>query len=43
MPGGEYRGGHVFKEQQEVVIALSGSFDVVLHDGKLEHRFLLNR
>jgi len=43
VPGGEYRGGHAFKEQQEVIIALSGSFDVVLHDGKQEHRFLLNR
>ena len=43
VPGGEFRGGHAFKEQQEVIIALSGSFDVVLHDGKQEHRFQLNR
>ena len=29
VPGGEDRGGHAFKENQEVVIALSGAFDVV--------------
>jgi WxcM-like, C-terminal len=43
VPGGEYRGGHAFKEQQEVIIALSGSFDVVLHDGNQEHKYQLNR
>jgi oxalate decarboxylase/phosphoglucose isomerase-like protein (cupin superfamily) len=43
VPGGEYRGGHAFRKQHEVIVALSGSFDVVLHDGKTEHRFLLNR
>jgi oxalate decarboxylase/phosphoglucose isomerase-like protein (cupin superfamily) len=43
VPGGEQRGGHAYKELQEVIIALSGSFDVVLHDGKNEHRFILNR
>ncbi len=43
VPGGEVRGGHAFKEQQEVIIALSGSFDVVLHDGKNEQIFTLNR
>ncbi len=43
VPGGEYRGGHAFKEQQEVIVALSGSFDVVLHDGKQEYRYQLNR
>lgn len=43
VPGGEVRGSHAFKEQQEFIIALSGSFDVVIHDGKEEQRFSLNR
>jgi len=43
VPGGEIRGGHAFKQQQEFIIALSGSFEVVLQDGKNEKRFLLNR
>lgn len=43
VPGGQTRGGHAFKEQNELVVALSGSFDVVVHDGENEHRFLLNR
>lgn len=43
VPGGEMRGGHAFKEQQEVIIALSGSFDVVLNDGQEEKTFTLNR
>lgn len=43
VPGGEIRGSHAFKEQQEFIIALSGSFDVVLNDGEKEERFSLNR
>lgn len=43
VPGGETRGGHGYKTLREVVIALSGSFDVVLHDGLREQRFTLNR
>ena len=43
VPGGETRGGHAFKEQQEFIVALSGSFDVVLYDGKTEQRFHLSR
>ncbi len=43
VPGGELRGGHAFKEQQEFIIALSGSFDVVLFDGNKEIRYHLNR
>ncbi|MBS7255447.1 sugar 3,4-ketoisomerase [Flavobacterium branchiicola] len=43
VPGGEMRGGHAFKEQQEFIIALSGSFDVVLNDGERELKFQLNR
>jgi dTDP-4-dehydrorhamnose 3,5-epimerase-like enzyme len=43
VPGGEQRGGHAYKQLQEVVIALSGSFDVVLSDGRDQKRFTLNR
>lgn len=43
VPGGQTRGGHAFKEQQEVIIALSGSFDVEVNDGKNTHVYLLNR
>ena len=43
VPGGEFRGGHAFKENQEVVIALSGSFDVVVDDGKRQKTVTLNR
>jgi oxalate decarboxylase/phosphoglucose isomerase-like protein (cupin superfamily) len=43
VPGGEIRGSHAFKKSQEFIVALSGSFDVVLHDGKNEHKFSLNR
>jgi dTDP-4-dehydrorhamnose 3,5-epimerase-like enzyme len=43
VPGGEDRGGHAFKENQEVVIALSGAFDVVVDDGIRQKKFELNR
>ncbi len=43
VPGGERRGGHAFRETEELIVALSGSFDVVLHDGEKEQRFHLNR
>lgn len=43
VPGGDIRGSHAFKKQQEFIIALSGSFDVVLHDGEKEWKFSLNR
>lgn len=43
VPGGEARGGHAFRRNQEVVIALSGSFDVVVDDGNLKKTFTLNR
>ncbi|PQL92641.1 sugar 3,4-ketoisomerase [Apibacter adventoris] len=43
VPNGEIRGGHAFKEQQEFILALSGSFDLVLHDGKKETIISLNR
>lgn len=43
VPGGESRGGHAYKENEEFIIALSGSFDVILHDGEKEMRYHLNR
>lgn len=43
VPGGEIRGGHAYKNLQEFIVALSGSFDVVLHDGKKEFKFQLSR
>lgn len=43
VPGGEIRGSHAFRETHEIIIALSGSFDVVLHDGVRENVFPLNR
>jgi len=43
VPGGETRGSHAFKEQQEFIIALSGSFDIILHNGETEMKFSLNR
>lgn len=43
VPGGECRGGHAYRENQEFIVALSGSFDVVLDDGKEKKTFTLNR
>ena len=43
VPGGQVRGGHAFKVQQELIVALSGSFDVVVNDGKTSQVFSLNR
>jgi dTDP-4-dehydrorhamnose 3,5-epimerase-like enzyme len=43
VPGGEIRGGHSYKKNQELIIALSGSFTVVINDGVKEEQFLLNR
>ncbi|MBR5907076.1 MAG: WxcM-like domain-containing protein [Bacteroidales bacterium] len=43
VPGGEKRGGHAYKENQEFIVALSGSFDVILDDGKVKQTFSLNR
>lgn len=43
VPGGETRGSHAFKDSHEFIIALSGSFDVVLSDGEKEIKFSLNR
>ena len=43
VPGGQVRGGHAFKEQQELIVALSGSFDVVVDNGNDKQIFSLNR
>ena len=43
VPGGQIRGGHAFKEQKELIVALSGSFDVIVDDGKTKQTFSLNR
>ena len=43
VPGGEKRGGHAYHENQEFIVALSGSFDVVLDDGKEKKLYSLNR
>jgi hypothetical protein len=43
VPGGESRGGHAFKNQQQFIISMSGSFDVKLFDGKEEFIISLNR
>lgn len=43
VPGGEKRGGHAYKENEEFIVALSGSFDVILDDGRERKTFSLNR
>ena len=43
VPGGEVRGGHAYRKNQEFIIALSGAFDVVVDDGVQKKTFSLNR
>ncbi len=43
VPGGAERGGHAHKELHQLIIAMAGSFDVVLDDGQEKKRFHLNR
>jgi dTDP-4-dehydrorhamnose 3,5-epimerase-like enzyme len=43
VPGGQVRGGHAFKEQHEMIVAISGSLDVILDDGKNQKVISLNR
>jgi len=43
VPGGESRGGHAFRENEEFIVALSGSFDIILDDGTEKKMFSLNR
>lgn len=43
VPGGEHRGGHAYKENEEFIVSLSGSFDVHIDDGVEKKVFHLNR
>ncbi len=43
VPGGENRGGHAFKKNEEFIVALSGAFDVIVDDGGQKKVFTLNR
>ena len=43
VPGGEHRGGHAYRQLQEMIIALSGSFEVSLDDGTRSTTRVLNR
>lgn len=43
VPGGEIRGGHAYRENEEFIVALSGSFDILIDNGEGVQRFHLNR
>ena len=43
VPGGERRGGHAYRENEEFIVALSGSFDILIDNGEEVQRFHLNR
>lgn len=43
VPGGENRGGHAFRQNEEFIVALSGAFDVIVDDGTEKKKFTLNR
>lgn len=43
IPGGECRGGHAYRETEEFIIALSGSFDVIIDSGMRRQLFTLSR
>lgn len=43
VPGGESRGGHAFRRNEEFIVALSGAFDVIVDDGEKKKKFELNR
>ena len=43
VPGGSERGGHAHKDLCQLIIAMSGSFDVILNDGEIKQRFHMNR
>lgn len=43
VPGGENRGGHAFKQNEEFIVSLSGAFDVIVDDGVNRRKFTLNR
>ena len=43
VPGGAYRGAHAHKNLEQLIIAMSGSFDIEIDDGETKRRFHLNR
>jgi len=43
VPGGEGRGGHAHRELQQLIVAASGSFDIIIDDGKVRRTFHLSR
>ena len=43
VPAGAERGGHAHKILQQFLVAISGSFDVILNDGKIETKVTLNK
>lgn len=43
VPGGETRGGLAYKVTEEFIVAMSGSFDVIINDGLNEYKYSLNR
>lgn len=43
VPAGAERGGHAHKEQEEFIVSLSGSFDVILNNGESEETYTLNK
>lgn len=43
VPGGENRGGHAFRKNEEFIVALSGAFDVIVDDGMRKKKYTLSR
>jgi dTDP-4-dehydrorhamnose 3,5-epimerase-like enzyme len=43
VPGGSERGGHAHRQLEQLIVAMSGSFDIVLDDGRVKRRYHLNR
>ena len=43
VPGGEHRGGHAYRNNQELIVALSGSFDIIIDNGVERQVFPMNR
>ena len=43
VPTYSFRGGHAHKELEQLIVAATGSFEIILHDGKSERKIFLNR